>query len=106
MKLAQPKNSHALVVRYLIEYHNKGLSMIDLMGEAFYKFQTRLLEIEKSISTTTGSSRSLTLKINRVPMTKKNRFGHSMTYTHYKSLAPMSYLINLYDWLNNNKFNK
>lgn len=105
-KLPPPKNCYALVVRYLIEYHSKGLSMRDVLKDYFYKFNTRLGEVEKSTSTTTGSSRSLLLKISRTPMTKKNRFGHPMTYTQYKSLAPMSYLLNLYEYLNNNKFKK
>ena len=72
-KLPPPKNCYALVVRYLIEYHSKGLSMRDCMREHFYKFNTRLGEVENSTSTTTGSSRSLNLKISRVQMKTKNR---------------------------------
>ena len=83
----KPKNSWALSIWYLIRYKTKGFSMKDACGEHFYKIQTRLLEIERG--------RSLELKVLRTPMKSKNRFGHPMNYTLYKSLADEKYLIDL-----------
>src|SRR5690348_2189023 len=87
-----PKNQWALAVRYLIEHHKSGLSMTAPVKDYFYKFQTRLLEVEKG--------RKDKIKVRRLPMTAKNRFGHTMTYTNYKSLASYAYLVNLYNKLN------
>ena len=106
MKLQPPKNNYALVIRLLIENYKTGVTMKTAIADYLYKFNTRLGEIERSISTTSGNSRSLKLKVDRVPITVKNRFGHSCTFLNYKPLAEMSYLLNLYDWLNSNKFKK
>lgn len=103
--LPKPKNTHALVILLLIENHKKGLSMKEAMQIFFHKFGTRLLEIEKSTSTTTETPRSLKLKINRLPMTTIGRCGTEITYTQYKSLAPLSYLYNLYIHINDKGIN-
>lgn len=91
MKLQSPRNQYALVLRLLIENGSKGVTMVDAMKDFFHKFGTRLSEVEKSHPK---------LKVRRLPMTTKNRFGHSCTYTNYKSLAPYPYLRNLYSKLN------
>jgi len=91
-KLESPKNQWSLAIRYLIDFGAKGVTMKDVCKEYFYKFQTRLLEVEKG--------RKDKLKIRRLPMKGKNRFGHEMSFLNYKSLAPRPYLINLYNKIN------
>lgn len=86
-----PRNQWALSVRYLIE-HPHGFTMSQPVKDFFYKWQSRILEVEKG--------RKDKMKIRRLPMTDKNRFGHTMTVTNYKSLASKSYLVNLYNKLN------
>lgn len=99
MKLQSPQNQYALAIRLLIDHKQTGVTMKHCCNVLFYKFQTRLGEIERSIGKD-GKPRRLSLKIRRLPVTKRNRFGNSMTYTEYKSLAPISYLKNLYSKLN------
>jgi hypothetical protein len=99
MKLDNPKNQYALAIRLLIENHKTGMTMLTAMKDYFHKFNTRLPEIERSLSSD-GSQRAFNLKIRRLPVTTKNRFGHKCTYTNYKSLATLPYLINLYNKLN------
>ncbi len=90
-RLDKPKNQHSLAVRLLIENHSKGVTMLDAIKDSFYKFNTRLAEVEKEHPK---------LKIIRLRMTTKNRFGHSCSYFNYKSVAPYQYLIHLYNKLN------
>jgi len=92
-------NQYSLAIRLLIENKSNGVTMKEACKDLFYKFQSRLGEIERSLDSE-GHPRSLKLKINRLPMTKKNRFNHTMTYTIYKSLAPTTYLIHLHNYLN------
>lgn len=106
MKQSQsPKNQYALVIWMLIEHKESGVTMMDAMKYFFHKYQTRQLEIEKSLSHS-GKPRSFKLKIRRLPMTKKNRFGHTMTYTNYKALCSVAYLRNLLVYLNKNGLKK
>lgn len=86
-------NQYALVIKLLMENKNSGVTMVTAMKDFFHKFGTRLAEIEKVHPK---------LKIRRLPITTKNRFNHSCTYTNYKSLAPMPYLKNLLNYLNKN----
>ena len=97
--LQKPKNCYALALRLLIENKIVGVTMKDAMRDHFHKFQSRLLEVEKSLSKD-GNPRSLKLKIIRLPETRKNRFGHSMTYTRYRATCSINYLINLYNKIN------
>ena len=90
-RLEKPKNQYAQCVHLLIENKNSGVTMVTAMKDYFHKFQTRLLEVEKAHPK---------LQVRRIPMTTKNRFGHSCTYTNYKSVAPYQYLIHLYNLLN------
>lgn len=97
MTLSKPKNQYALVVWYLIKFHGRGFSMVEPVKDFFYKYQSRLGEVEKG--------RKDKMKVMRLPMIAKNRFGHTMTYKHYKSLASKEYLIILYNSLNKNGIN-
>lgn len=92
MKLSKPTNQWSLVVYLLIEKYTQGITMKDAMQVYFHKFQSRLGEVEKS--------RKDKLKIRRLPITKKNRFGHTCTFLNYKSVANKKYLLNLYEKLN------
>ena len=87
----EPKNQWALALWYLIK-HPYGITMEIPVRDFFYKWQTRILEVERG--------RKDKLKIRRLPITCKNRFKHKMTVTHYKSLANKKYLFNLYNKLN------
>lgn len=91
-RLTKPKNQYAQVIHLLIENYAKGVTMVDAMRDWFHKFQTRLGEIEKR--------RNGKLKLSRLNVTTKNRFGHTCTYKRYKSNAPKPYLINLFHKLN------
>lgn len=91
MKLENPKNQYALVVRLLIDNHNKGVTMVDASRLYFHKFTNRLRDVEKLHPK---------LKIRRLPMTVKNRFGHTCNFLNFKSLAPYPYLCNLLSKLN------
>lgn len=90
-RLEKPRNQYAQAVRLLIECGGAGATMVDAMKDYFHKFQTRLLEVEKVHPK---------IQVRRLPMTTKNRFGHSCTYTNYKSVAPKQYLIHLFNLLN------
>ncbi len=92
-RLEKPKNQYAQTVRMFIEYGSSGVTMMDAMKDYFHKFQSRLGEVEKAHPK---------LQVRRLPMTTKNRFGHSCTYTNYKSVAPKPYLIHLFNLLNKN----
>lgn len=85
-KIEKPKNQWALVVWLLIEYSNKGVTMADASRYYFHKFTNRLRDVEKSHDK---------LKIRRLPMTKKNRFGHVCNFVNFKAISPKPYLINL-----------
>lgn len=87
-----PQNQWSLCVWYLINYKTKGFTMKDACRDLFYKINSRLGEVERG--------RSEELKILRTPMTSTNRFGHTMNYTLYKSLASREYLLSLMNELN------
>lgn len=89
--LQKPNNQFAQAILLLIERGNLGVTMKDACKDHFYKFQSRLGEVEKAHPK---------LKIRRLPMTKKNRFGHPCTFTNYKAISPYPYLVNLYKKLN------
>lgn len=100
-KLQEPKNQYALAIWMLIQYRNSGVTMKQCCQLLFYKFQTRLGEIERSLDGD-GKPRAAKLKIRRLKMNEKNRFRHPMSYTNYKSIASFTYLINLHNYLNKN----
>lgn len=90
-RLDKPKNQYSLVLKLLLEYGNSGVTMLDAVKDHFWKFNTRLGEIERLHPK---------LQIRRINMTTKNRFGHSCTFKNYKSVAPKPYLIHLFNLLN------
>ena len=95
----KPENQWALVLQLLIDGKNKGVTMKDACKVLFFKMQTRLGELERSIGKD-GKPRKYSLKIRRSPITQVNRFGHTMTYTNYKSLASETYLTRLMKKIN------
>lgn len=99
MYITKPTNQWSLAVYLLIENSSTGVTPKTYCKDYFHKFPTRLLEVEKSMDKN-GNPRSLSLKIRRLPMTKQNRFGHTSTFTNYKSLASVFYLNNLIKKLN------
>lgn len=99
MKKLQAKNQWALCVVLLMENMDRGVTPTTYMKEFFHKFPSRLGELEKSESSS-GGIRAAKLKVRRLPITKKNRFGHSCTFTNYKTLASKTYLNRLLDKLN------
>ncbi len=99
MNLPTPKNQSALVVYLLIQYKQTGFSMKEACAVLFYKLQSRMGELERSLDSK-GVPRAAKLKIRRLPMKGKNKFGHSMVFMSYKSLAPTPYLLNLLKLLN------
>ena len=90
-RLDKPKNQYALCVFLLLEQGNAGVTMKDACKDLFYKFQSRLGEVEQAHPK---------LAIRRLNMTTKNRFGHTCTFKNYKSVAPKPYLIHLFNLLN------
>lgn len=99
MKVQMPTNEWSMVVWLLIKHQDTGFTMKDACEILFYKVQSRLGELEKSFDSD-GKPRSLKLKIRRLRMKKKNRFGKPMSFLNYKSLASKKYLINLMNKLN------
>lgn len=81
-----PKNQWALVIYLLLENYTRGMNMAIAMRDNFHKFQSRLLEVEKSHPK---------LKIDRKDISRKNRFGHPSFYRRYKPLSHRRYLVNL-----------
>lgn len=98
MIVPKPNNHWSLAVYILLENHSRGVTMSDLCRDKFHKFQTRLLEVEKG--------REHKLKIRRLRMNGKNRFGHPNSWLNYKSLANKHYLINLIAKLNRTHANR
>lgn len=90
-RLEKPKNQYSLVLKLLLEYGSSGVTMLDAVKDHFWKFNTRLGEIERLHPK---------LQVRRINMTTKNRFGHPCTFKNYKSVAPKQYQIHLYNLLN------
>lgn len=99
MYIPKPKNDYALVVWLLIKHKSQGVTMVTAMQYYFHKFQNRLGDVEKSANRK-GNPRKPQLKILRLWIKKKNRFGHQMNFMNYKSLAALPYLVNLLKFLN------
>lgn len=73
--MKEPKNQHQLVLWYLLNMN--GFSLRDVINDSmFFKFQTRLSELEKEHGTLA--------KRNKVKFT--NRFGHSGIYYVYSAI--------------------
>lgn len=75
--MKSPKNQHQLVL-WCLYYNTKPISLLDVIKEfMFFKFQTRLSEIEREHGT-------LVLR-QRKGFT--NRFGVKSSYTTYKAIS-------------------
>ena len=100
-KLQRPKNDWAKAIWILIQNHIAGISMAKVLthyDQTFYKFQTRLGDVEKEHPK---------LKISHVmiPYTS-NVDGKKKHYTQYTPLSPYPYLVNLYNKINENGLKK
>lgn len=90
-KKIELKNQYALAVYLLWENYYAGVTMADACKDFFHKFTNRLRDVEKLHPK---------MKISRLPITKKNRFGHACNFIRFKSNAPRPYLVNLIKLLN------
>jgi len=93
-KLQPPKNDWSRCLLILHMNYMAGVSMAKVLNTLphFYKFQTRLLEIEKAHPK---------LKVSRTQVPFKNaRLNKSGYFTTYTLLSPPAYVINLYNLLN------
>jgi|SRR3972149_3573686 len=94
-RLEKPLNDYARVMFILIDSHIAGVSMAKVLGSYdpfFYKFNTRLGDIEKAHPK---------LKISRVAIPFKNaKMNKNGYFYQYTPLSPMPYMVNLYKLLN------
>jgi hypothetical protein len=74
--MENPKNQHQLALWYLYYYNDFDLKFV-INDSMFFKFQTRLSEIE---------CRSMTKIAKRTPKQFVNRFGRKSTYFLYSAL--------------------
>ena len=82
-----PKNQHQQVIWYL--YNWESFSLKDIINDSmFYKFQTRLSDIENDASCLIAE-RTKTFFINK--------FGRKSNYNIYKSCVPNEKLIELFN---------
>lgn len=95
--LQKPVNDWARTLWILHHSYMGGVSMATVLTRHipnFYKFQTRLLEIEKAHPK---------LKISRTQIPFKNtKMNKSGYFTQYTPLSPDQYIVNLYNQINNN----
>lgn len=95
MKIEKPKNDWAKTIYILLLNYMAGVSMAKVLTNhepCFYKFQTRLLEVEKAHPK---------LKLIRTPKTYKSKMdGKTRSYTQYTLLSVRPYCVNLYLKLN------
>lgn len=85
-----PKNQHQQVLHYLINW--KEFSMKEVINDSlFYKFQTRLSEIESDVSCFIAE---------RTRKSFVNKFGSKGSYNVYTACIPEEKLIELF-----NKYN-
>ena len=92
--LKKPTNDWARVLFILHSNYMGGVSMAKVLNilPHFYKFQTRLLEIERE---------NPKLKVSRVKIPFKNvKLNKSGWFTQYTLLSPPRYVIDLYNKIN------
>lgn len=93
--LEKPNNDWAKALWVLNQSFMGGVSMVTVLKDYdpfFYKFQTRLLEVEKLHPK---------LRMSRVTLTHKSRItGKEVHYTQYTPICPKPYLVNLYNKVN------
>jgi hypothetical protein len=93
-KLSKPVNDWARCLIILHSNYMAGVSMAKVLNVLphFYKFQTRLKEVEKAHPK---------LKISRTIIPFKNaKLNKNGYFTQYTLLSPPSYVINLYNKIN------
>ena len=94
-KLSKPNNDHAKALYILMQNWMAGVSMAKVLTQwspTFYKFQTRLLEIE-------DVHKKLNVSHTNIPYTDKIT-GRKKHYTQYTLLSPKPYVMNLYNKIN------
>lgn len=94
-QLAKPKNSWAKALYILYDSWYGGVSMAKILTQydhTFYKFQTRLGEVEE-VHPKLQVSRTVIPYISKID----NKHKH---YTQYTVISPRPYVINLYNILN------
>jgi len=86
----KPKNQHQLTLYYL--YNWDSFSLKDVINDSmFFKFQTRLSELEKKHGTLA----------TRTKKTFKNRFNRSSDYNEYKAINK-NQILNIYNGIKRN----
>ena len=89
--MKEPKNQYQLVI-YLLYNEDKPFSLKDIINSMmFFKFQTRLSEIENEMS-------CFIAKRERQKFV--NRFGNKSTYNLYSRCVPKEKLFELYEKYN------
>ena len=95
-KLSKPNNDWCRTLLILHMNYMGGVSMAKVLNTLphFYKFQTRLLEIEKLHPK---------LKVSRTQIPfKNNKLNKSGYFTQYTLLSTPNYVVNLYNLINKN----
>lgn len=93
--LERPVNDYARVMHILIDSYIAGVSMAKVLNNYapnFYKFQTRLSDIQRAHPKLKISKTAIPFKNNKL-----NKSGYFFQYT---PLSPMPYMKNLYNLLN------
>jgi len=93
--LEKPVNDYARVMHILIDSYIAGVSMAKVLNNYapnFYKFQTRLSDIQRAHPKLKISKTAIPFKNNKL-----NKNGY---YLQYTPLSPMPYMKNLYNLLN------
>lgn len=93
--LARPRNDWAKALYILNLNYLAGVSMAKVLTHhepCFYKFQTRLGDVERLHPK---------LQISRTTIPYKSKIdGKSKSYTQYTLLSPKYYFVNLYNLIN------
>ena len=93
--LERPVNDYARVMHILIDSYIAGVSMAKVLNNYapnFYKFQTRLSDIQRAHP-------KLKISKTAIPF-KNNKLNKSGYYFQYTPLSSMPYMKNLYNLLN------
>ncbi len=94
-QLEKPKNQWAKALYILYDSWYAGVSMANILTQydhTFYKFQSRLGELEKAHAK---------LKVSRVSIPYVSKIdSKSKHYTQYTLISPKPYIVNLYNLIN------
>lgn len=92
--IKQPTNQHELVLWYLLTHHK--FSLKDVINEfMFFKFQTRLSELESKFG----------ILAKREPQRFTNRFGYTGNYNLYSAIDKKA-LVKIYENYKNDPYRK